>query len=376
MTGLPHSVVGALTIAKLGELYNDVSGAAILALQEEQGGQPAPTPRPAPAPVPTEQRSIVKPSVGNDKAALMAQLLEAMSAPDTVQVDEAEVRRIATEVAKETIGNIVAPTIKIRIGELPEREISRQHYKFPLLLACVAARVPAYLVGPAGTGKTTAAHKTADCLGLPYGAISVGPMTSKSDLFGMIDANGVYRETELMRRSKNGGVFLFDEFDAGNPATLTAVNMLLANGVFNAPDGMHERHADFIPIFAMNTYGNGADRQYVGRNQLDAATLDRGAFIDWPTDEGLEASFVGIAETSPAFNLSQGDIPSMEKWLRTVRSFRKACEGLKIRHVVSPRAPIMGARLAAAGVGYDHMMEVLLWKGLTPDVRSKIKAKI
>ena len=35
------------------------------------------------------------------------------------------------------------------------------------------------------------------------------------------------------------------------------------------------RHKDFICIAAANTVGLGADRQFSGRNKLDAATLDR-----------------------------------------------------------------------------------------------------
>ena len=35
------------------------------------------------------------------------------------------------------------------------------------------------------------------------------------------------------------------------------------------------KHEDFVAIGAANTFGAGADAQYVGRNALDAATLDR-----------------------------------------------------------------------------------------------------
>jgi hypothetical protein len=40
---------------------------------------------------------------------------------------------------------------------------------------------------------------------------------------------------------------------------------------------------------AANTYGTGADALYVGRNQLDAATLDRFYVVEMDYDRKLEA---------------------------------------------------------------------------------------
>jgi cobaltochelatase CobS len=262
--------------------------------------------------------------------------------------------------------------IVVKIADRPAVTISRQHYKFPLLLATIAAKVPAFLVGPAGTGKTSAAHAAANALGLPFYAISVGPMTSKSDLFGMRDASGHYHESDLVKAATRGGVFLFDELDAGNAATMTSINMLLANGSFSTPDGMREKSPDFVPVFALNTYGTGASREYVGRNQLDAATLDRGAFLDWPLDASLESSFLGIDETAPAFNLSEGGAATAGAWLDKIRAVRSAAALHKIRHIVSPRAAIYGMQLAAAGVGCKHAAAALLRKGLDDVTAAKL----
>jgi cobaltochelatase CobS len=40
-------------------------------------------------------------------------------------------------------------------------------------------------------------------------------------------------------------------------------------------------------VATANTFGTGADRVYVGSLQIDGATLDRFAFLEWPYDEGL-----------------------------------------------------------------------------------------
>jgi hypothetical protein len=322
------------------------------------------TPTPTPAPMNNTAHT-------DDAAARLAAALRdlaANAAPAAAPLDEPRViDLIRTHAPKAEPREIV-----VKIADRPAVTISRQHFKFPLLLATIAAKVPAFLVGPAGTGKTSAAHAAANALGLPFYAISVGPMTSKSDLFGMRDASGHYHESDLVKAATRGGVFLFDELDAGNAATMTSINMLLANGSFSTPDGMREKSPDFVPVFALNTYGTGASREYVGRNQLDAATLDRGAFLDWPLDASLESSFLGIDETAPAFNLSEGGAATAGAWLEKIRAVRSATALHKVRHIISPRAAIYGMQLAAAGVGCKHAAAALLRKGLDDVTAAKL----
>lgn len=379
--GFEYAIAGRLTLAQLREVADMatmgkhyVAAAAIAGAPLEREAEEAPelpVTQTAPEPVKADKPGASAEAAIRYADALRELLVSAgVGGSEPAELDEARVIALIQEHAKPA----EARTIKIQVDALPEREIPRQHFKFPLLLATIAARVPAYLVGPAGTSKTTAAHAAADALGLPFGAISVGPMTSKGDLFGMIDAGGKYHETELVRRARDGGVFLFDEMDAGNPGVITGINMLLANGFFSTPAGMVERHKDFVPIFAMNTFGTGASRDFVGRNQLDAATLDRGAFIEWPLDEGLEASFVGEDEPSPAFELEAGDVLTPGAWLSVVRSFRRKVEAAKVRHIISPRATILGARMSAAGIGRDHLVRSLLVKGLDEATAAKISA--
>ena len=72
---------------------------------------------------------------------------------------------------------------------------------------------------------------------------------------------------------------MFDEIDAADSNMLLVINSALANGKLALPNRpkkpVAKRHADFVCIAAANTWGKGADREYVGRNQLDDATLDR-----------------------------------------------------------------------------------------------------
>lgn len=269
-------------------------------------------------------------------------------------------------------------------GERPEpaKEVNRGgprvHYKFPLLRAAIAAGVDAIaLVGPAGTGKTTAARMAAAELNRRFEATSFGPTTSKADLFGFVDANGVYRDTGLVRAARDGGVFLGDELDAGHPGVVVGLNMVTANPMFACPSGMVEKHRDFVAVFGMNTMGSGANRQYVGRNQLDAASLDRMVLIDWDLDQGLEAAMVGVnGIPSPKFDIAAGGTMANHDWLKRCWQVRKAIESIGVRHIVSPRATQNGARLFSRGVGRVHVESMVLWKGMDSETRSKIEANI
>jgi cobaltochelatase CobS len=297
-------------------------------------------------------------------AALTAALAALMPAPG---IDEDAVRRIVREEIP------APPTIRIQVPDRPEVEIGRQHERFPLLLQVLACGLNVLLVGPAGTGKTTAARKAAEALGLGFSCLSVGPQTSKSDLLGFVDAGGTYRESLFVQAYRDGGVFLLDEIDAGNAGVLTVLNAALAGDVMATPVGMVARSPRFLTVAGANTYGQGASRQYVGRNQLDAATLDRFAVLDWPVDEGLEAAMVGLPAPAPVLDLGRGGLLDAAGWLARVRAVRAGCEKQQVRAVVSPRATQAGVALLAAGVGRFWVEEMVLWRGMPAEARTRVE---
>lgn len=170
-----------------------------------------------------------------------------------------------------------------------------------------------------------------------------------------MDAQGRIVSTEFRKAYENGGLFLFDEIDASYPQAVLAFNAALANDYMDFPDKRVQRHKDFYCIAAANTYGQGADRQYIGRNQLDAASLDRFVFLDWKYDENLER-----------------DLAGNEEWSNYVQKVRKLINLNKIRHVVSPRASIFGAQLLARGLERSIVEETVLWKGIDDATKQKI----
>jgi len=271
-------------------------------------------------------------------------------------------------------------TIDLRSSTRTFEGESMMHHKFPLLAAAVSAGVNVMLVGPAGSGKTTAAAKVAEALGLPF--YGTGAINSEYKLTGFIDAQGRIVSTAFRKAFEFGGVFLFDEYDGSLPGATLPFNAALANDWMDFPDGCVKRHPDFRVIAGANTYGTGADRQYVGRNQLDAASLDRFAMLDWPYDEALEAAILGApAPKNAPVPASIAPLAGEEaqglaiRFLERTRSIRKAVDDLKVRHVVSPRAAVAGAKLLAAGWKWNDVEDAVIWKGLDKDARVKITAK-
>jgi 7-cyano-7-deazaguanine synthase in queuosine biosynthesis len=148
---------------------------------------------------------------------------------------------------------------------------------------------------------------------------------------------------------------LFDEIDGSLPGTILAFNAALSNGHADFPDGSVKRNPNFYCIAAANTYWTGADRVYVGRNQLDGATLDRFIFIDMDYDESLERK-----------------LANNDNWTDIVQETRRQCKQQKIRHIVSPRASIMGAKLLAQGIPIRDVKDMVLFKGMDEGTRKKL----
>lgn len=253
------------------------------------------------------------------------------------------------------------------------------HHKFPLLLSAVAAGVNVMLVGPAGSGKTTACEKAAKALGLAF--YFTGAIQSEYKLTGFVDAQGRIVSTAFRRAYEFGGLFLFDENDASSPSAVMAYNAALANGYADFPDGAIARHPDFRAVAACNTFGLGASRQYVGRFKQDAAALDRYVTLDWDYDAGLEAALVGLnrpagAPVPASIEPRSDDRVSgfRETWFLTVTRHRAAVMALKLEHVISPRATVNGLKLYAAGWPVEEIEAGVIWKGLDPATVAKIKA--
>lgn len=172
--------------------------------------------------------------------------------------------------------------IEKRLAPLAEKTGGKSLY-LPALVSLAQINVPILQIGEKGTGKTTNAEHLAEALaeiygeGMPFGFASMTSGTSPGEFKGRITLDG-FLPSQFEAIYEQGGVFLFDELDAGDENLLTLLNSALANGYFVNQKGQTiTQHQRFTPVAAANTMGLGATSRYTGRNRLDAATLDRWA---------------------------------------------------------------------------------------------------
>jgi len=209
------------------------------------------------------------------------------------------------------------------------------------------------LIGPAGSGKTSAVRAAADLLGLDY--YSVGACQTPYELTGFISASGDRVETSFSRFCQNGGVFLFDEVDGSSPKALTVLHEALDNRRLTLPGGESiELHPSCLIVASANTWGRGADRTYVGRNALDGATLDRFVQLAMNYDEVFESAILGVEPDAETVNERERRIKKVMRrrsnvsddtrradrteFIGNMRRIRRAVEELNINHVVGMRA--------------------------------------
>jgi hypothetical protein len=154
-------------------------------------------------------------------------------------------------------------------------------------------------------------------------------------------------------------VYLFDEVDASLPGATLAFNAALANGHCDFPGASEpvKKHKDCYLIAAANTWGLGGTSDYVGRNKLDAAFLDRFVKISWTYDEELELALA----TRP-------------EWCKRIQRIRANVKRQGLKIVVSPRATIHGCALLDAGFSEDDALDATIRAGISAEDWSRINA--
>lgn len=225
-----------------------------------------------------------------------------------------------------------------------------QHERFETVLKFVANDEPVFLTGPAGSGKNVLCKQIAEALGLKF--YFTNAVTQEYKLTGFTDAMGNYQPTQFYQAFKNGGLFMLDEMDASIPEVLVILNAAIANRYFDfpAPIGYVEAHPDFRVIAAGNTVGTGADYQYVGRNQLDAASLDRFAVVRVDYSEAIENS------------VACGDL----ELANFCREYRRSAQIAGQQVIVSYRAVGRLAKMSQI-LSIEEALETCLVRGIEKD---------
>ena len=123
-----------------------------------------------------------------------------------------------------------------------------------------------------------------------------------------------------------------------------------------------EKHEDFYFACNANTWGTGPNMEYVGRNRLDSAFLDRfiGSTIELEYDNRVEGeiakSYLGAEEARPV--------------LKRYWSIRKRLEEMNIRRIWSTRGLEKMCRALAAGKDMAIVLDRHT-RGWTQDEKNK-----
>lgn len=264
-----------------------------------------------------------------------------------------------------TVADTVPPVVEVRVADTdPVRVAGHTHAVLPDVLLALGAGCHVLLVGPAGTGKSMMAQQAAEGFGQDFHALSLGPTTPMSKIFGYYDAHGQYHGTPFRSAFEHGGLMLLDELDSGHPGLLAELNQALSIRSCAFADGMVAAHPDFRLVATANTYGTGGDRQYVGRQALDAATLDRYVVVDVPVDEDLEER-IALAH-APAR-------PDEARQVITeVRRLRATGAEKRLPVMFSPRASIDAAKLLQAGASVEQALRWRVVRGMSAAHRTAL----
>lgn len=228
------------------------------------------------------------------------------------------------------------------------------HEKFETVKRFVECEIPVFMSGEAGTGKSIICSQIAKQMNLTF--YFANAITQEYKLTGYQDANGKYHRTPFREAFEFGGVFMLDEMDASIPEVLVILNEAIANGRFPFPDKIVYAHCDFRIIGAGNTFGFGASHVYVGRNQLDGASLDRFALVEVSYDKNIE------------YRLSNHD----SELVGFVRDFRVAVYECGIQHIVSYRAISRMSKMKDK-IPDKELIRTCLTKNLDEDDIERIK---
>lgn len=308
--------------------------------------QPAPTPQPVPRDV-----SAAKKEAADHLAAALKIIAQGGSA-----MDEARVIELIRQHAPAPEPAEIKHVLEIKREDAPAVTVQNAHPLLGDVIEALSLGLNVAIIGPAGCGKTHIAEQAAEALSLPF--YMTGAVDSRYELSGFINAAGQYVPTVFRQAFEHGGIFAADEMDGSDPGAFLWLNAALANGQQPFPDAMVKRHPDFRMVGLANTFGHGADRIYVGRNQLDAASLDRfKPQIEMDYDADLETHLCG----NPA-------------WAARVQAMRTAARDAKDRVVLSMRASIVGAKLIAKGWAVERVEDACLFAGIDPSVRQRLRA--
>jgi energy-coupling factor transporter ATP-binding protein EcfA2 len=361
--------------------YPACKGVINFELKEVVESEPIPEPTSEPAQEPPMTTTNETLAVNIDFNGLLAQVVTQAIADHTQKIDDrleqvVDEAKAAADEAATNAASSMEDKIEGIVQNLAPRKIEidvtangvtighvdgTPHMKFDRILKSVTRRKMTWMCGPTGSGKTTAAQMAAKALGMEYTEVACGPETDQYELFGHITPDGRYIEGKIRKVFEFGGILMLDEIDNSNPSALVSMNPALSNDGAMFPDGYVKKHPDFVCIAGANTWGNGADRQYVGRTEIDAATVSRFKFIDFDYDETAELDWAGHDQ---------------KLWVEFCQKVRHTAFDRGLEVIVSPRASINGASELRDGDDFLIIADEYVWNPMSQSDKDMLKSAI
>ncbi len=292
---------------------------------------------------------------------------------DSVDAFNTEVDRLngsLKELAKRAAEQVKVIEIK-QADKVTRLDDEHYHPAFAEAMKYIGRGRDIFFTGPTGCGKTHLAAQIARALEVEFSSCSLSEGVDESNFWGRAELNehgGMeFFDGEFTIRFETGGVYLGDEADGADPNVLLTFNSAISNGFCNVPNRHRkpraDRHERFVFILGANTIGRGADRRYVGRNQLDFSSLKRFEIVTMDYDRGLESKLVAeILEGSEAAVFCG--------WAHGIRD---AIDNNRLEQVFGTRELLWRAEDRQLGDTYEEL-EAQTFKGWRDDEIAKIKA--
>ena len=236
-----------------------------------------------------------------------------------------------------------------------DKNAEAKHEEYDTIRTCIQNFLPIYLAGPAGSGKNFTLEQIAKELDIVF--YFTNSVQQEYQLTGFVDAGGNYHDTQFYRACKQASegvetMFFLDEMDASIPEVLVKLNMAIAQGYFEFPNGEVLDFGENIHwVAAGNTVGSGADENYTGRMVLDQASLDRFVIIEFNYSLAIE------------MKITEGN----KELVDFIRNIRNKAQVNGIRATFSYRCMTMVTRLEKSGMKMDKILKIAVFKGLDDD---------